>query len=73
MSKTIEDQLRQAARNSGLSMKAMSDRTGIPYAAVHRFVTGSEAGITLKTAAKLATLLGLGLRPVRESGKGKVR
>jgi len=35
------------------------------YAGMHRFVTDNEAGITLKTAAKLATLLGLEMRSVK--------
>lgn len=70
MSTSIESQLREAARASGLSIKAMSDRARIPYAAMHRFVTNDEGGITLKTAAKLARLLGLELRRVQKS-KGR--
>ncbi|MEE9296466.1 MAG: helix-turn-helix transcriptional regulator [Phycisphaerae bacterium] len=61
----IDEQLREAARNSGLSIKAMSDRAGIPYAAVHGFVRSDGRTMTLRTAAKLAVLLGLELRPVR--------
>jgi len=65
MSKSIEDQLRQAARKSGLSIKAMSVRAEIPYAGIHRFVTDDETSITLRTAARLATLLGMELRRVK--------
>jgi len=66
----LEKQLRDAARASGLSMLAMSVQAGIPYAAVHNFVA-SERGLTLMTASKLATLLGLEFGPVRKKiGKG---
>ena len=63
----IERQLKNAARKSGLSMKALSDRSGVFYSAVHGFMT-SDRGITLRTAAKLARVLGLELRskPKRE-------
>ncbi len=64
----IDKQLREAARASGLSMKAISERAGIPYAAVHGFVA-RDRGLTLATAAKLAALLGLELRPVRPNRK----
>ena len=71
MSTSIENQLRQAARKSGLSIKAMSDRASIPYAAMHRFITNDAGGITLKTAAKLAALLGLELRRKQRPAKGR--
>jgi plasmid maintenance system antidote protein VapI len=67
----LERQLRDAARKSGLSMLAMSQRADIPYAAVHSFIA-RERGMTLATASKLATLLGLELRPSgrkRKAGK----
>jgi len=64
---TIEDQLRDVVRSSGLSIKAVSDRTGIPYAAVHGFVTDDERTIMLRTAGKLATLFGLELRPMKQA------
>lgn len=67
--KTIEDQLRQTARKSGLSMKAMSDRTGIPYAGLYNFVTHDGKTITLRTASKLAVLFNLELRSVGRSKK----
>ena len=67
----IEQSLRAAARRSGLSMKAMADRGGIPYAAVHNFVTDDERTVTLTTAAKLAAVLGLELRPVKDKGTPK--
>ena len=64
----LEKQLRDAARKSGLSMLAMSQRANIPYAGVHSFVA-RERGLTLATASRLATLLGLEFRPVRKKTK----
>ncbi len=66
----IEQQLHDAARQTGLTILALSKRWGVPYAVAHRFTTGT-GGITLKTAAKLATVLGLELRPVRRTAKGR--
>lgn len=65
----IETQLREAARKSGLSMKRMSDEADIPYAAVHNFVA-SGRGLTMRTASKLARLLGFELRPVKRRKRG---
>ncbi len=70
MSTSIENQLRKTARESGRSIKNMADGAKIPYAALHRFITNDEGGITLRTAAKLAALLGLELRRARKS-KGR--
>ncbi len=67
----IEKQLREAARKSGLSMKRISDETGIPYAAVHGFVA-RDRSVLLSTASKLAKLLGLELKPIgrrRKAGR----
>ena len=64
----IADQIRTTFRESGLSMKALSDRSGVFYSAVHGFLTGDQ-DITLKTAAKLTKTLGLELRPVRRRKK----
>ena len=66
---TIDQQLRAAVRRCGLSIRQISLRADIPYAAVHRFVV-NDRGVTLKTAAKLATLLGLELCPIRRRSKG---
>ena len=61
---TIEEQLRKAARDSGLSIKALATRSGVRYASAHAFVRG-YGSLTLPLASKLATLLGLELRPFR--------
>lgn len=64
----IEQQLRRAALDSGLSMLQLSKRSGIPYSAIHGFMKSGQ-GITLRTASKLAALLNLTLQPVRNRGR----
>ena len=66
---TVEQTLRRAARESGLSMRRLTIRAGLRYQTVHGFCTHSQ-GITLASASKLCEVLGLELRPVRR-GKRK--
>ncbi len=61
--------IRKAFRKSRLSIKALSDRSGVHYAAVHAFVNGTRDPM-LSTVDKLCRVLGLELRPVRR-GKRK--
>ena len=68
MAKDIERQLKDATHRSELNMLALSKRSGVPYSAVHGFVTGDRA-ITLRSAAKLARVLGLELRHRQKAGK----
>ena len=57
--------IRQAFKKSGLSILALSKRSGVPYAAVHGLVNGnSDARLT--TASKVCAVLGLELRPKRK-------
>jgi plasmid maintenance system antidote protein VapI len=59
----IERQLRDAAKRSGSSIKQLAGKSDIPYSALHRFLV-NDRGITLRSAAKLARVLGLELRPI---------
>ena len=54
--------LRAAFRDSGMSMKALADAAGTPYANVHAFIVGG-GDIRLATAGKLCKVLGLTLKP----------
>jgi predicted transcriptional regulator len=56
--------LRAAFRKSGLSIKQLSERSGVPYASVHGIVTGNRDPI-LSTVSRLGKVLGLKLQPVR--------
>jgi|GEM_PF-5826946 len=56
-------------KKTGLSLKAISDRSGLAYCSVHGFVRG-YSDLKLESAAKLAKMLGLELRPVGKQ-KGK--
>lgn len=53
--------LRKAYRDSGLSLKALSEQSDVPYAAVHGFFTGGQRDIYLSTIERLAGVLNLEL------------
>ena len=67
----LDEQLRRAIRRSGMTRKQIADRANVPYSIVHGFVSG-ERGMTLRVASRVAELLGLQLREVRQ-GKSKAR
>lgn len=62
----LGQQLRQAFEATGISRFELARRAGISYAIIHRFAAG-DRDIRLETASKIATVLGMELRPV--SGK----
>ena len=55
--------LRQAFRESGMSLKRLSDLSGTRYASVHAFFT-AERDPQLSTIEQWCQVLGLELRPV---------
>lgn len=59
----LEEQLRTAIQESGLTPTALARVTGVDQAVLSRFVNG-DRGVTLNTAARVAAHLGLALRPV---------
>ena len=65
----LEKQLRNEARRSGLSVLALAKLAGLGYATTHGFLSGSRT-ISIKSAARLASALGLELRRTRR-GKRK--
>lgn len=56
--------LRTAIENAGLSQMELSRRSGVPVASVNRFLHAKQ-DLTFYSAARLAAVLGLELRPVR--------
>ena len=68
-SNEMAELLRATFRKSGLSIKQLSDRSGVLYASAHAIINGYRDP-ALSTVAKLCKVLGLELRPVRR-GKGK--
>ena len=64
----LGEQLRAEFTESGLSRFAWAKRAGVSYAIVFHLVAGDRT-VTLDTASKLAAVLGLELRPVRDGGK----
>ncbi len=67
----MADILRRAFRESGMSLKRLSDESGTRYASVHAFFI-AERDPQLTTIEAWSRVLGLELRPVRR-GKRKGR
>ena len=66
----LQDQLRQAIENSGLTLYRIAKDSGIAYQVLHRFARG-ERDLTLETATRLADYFGMRLtRPRRPKTGG---
>ncbi len=66
----LQDQLRQAVEDSGLTLYRIAKDSGIAYQVLHRFARG-ERDLTLATASRLAGYFGMRLtRPRRPKKKG---
>ncbi len=59
----------EAFRDSGLSIKQLSDQSGVVYAVCHAVVNGNRDP-QLSTVERLGKVLGLELKRVRRKGKG---
>ena len=67
----IQEQLRQAIVDAGISRYRLSKLTGVTQAVISTFVNRKRSA-TMDTAAKLATALGLELTPIKKpAGKGR--
>ena len=66
----LQDQLREAIGDSGLTLYRIAKDSGIAYPVLFRFARG-ERDLTLETATKLADYFGMRLtRPKRPKTKG---
>ena len=65
----IQAQLRQALLDPPVSRRQIALAAGVSEGVVSNFVNGHRS-ITMDTAARLARVLGLELRPVRPRRKG---
>jgi hypothetical protein len=61
--------LRRAFRESGLSIKALSDASHTRYASCHGFFATGERDPQLSTVQRWCDVLGLELRPVKRARK----
>ena len=59
----MEETLRKAAQESGVSILQLSKRGNIAYMSCHSFIRGTRT-LTLPVAGRLAEVLGLALLPV---------
>ena len=67
---TWADRLRKAIEDSGMSRYAVARDAGLSYSIVHGFVNGTR-GLTLDNAERIARVVGLELRPVRQKKRRK--
>lgn len=65
----LQDQLRQAVLDSGLSLYAVAKGAEIAYPVLYRFVMG-ERDLTLQTASRLADYFGMRLTRPKRRKKG---
>lgn len=67
----IQEQLRQAILHAEVSRYRLAKLSGVSEAVISTFVNRKRSA-TMDTAAKLATVLGLELTPIKKpAGKGK--
>lgn len=62
---SMQDVLRKAFADSGLSIKKLSALTGLPYSVTHRVVNG-VSDPQLSTVEKISRVVGLELRRVKK-------
>jgi len=66
----IQEQLLRAIIHAEISRYRLAQLSGVSQAAISTFVN-RKRGLTMDSAAKLAAVLGLELRPVKRAGKGR--
>jgi len=64
----LANMIRAAFRDTGWSIKRLSDKSGVPYATCHGFATGTR-DVATGVASRLCNVLGLGLAARR----GRIR
>ena len=67
----LQDQLRQAVQDSGLTLYAVAKGAGIAYPVLYRFASG-ERDLTLTTASKLTEYFGMRLTRPKRPKQGRV-
>lgn len=59
-------------KDSGLSLLQLAKRSGLGFQSIHGFARGYR-GLSLTSAARLCSALGLELRPVRAGRRSKTK
>lgn len=65
----LQDDLRRAIQDSGLTLYRIAKGSGIAYQVLHRFARG-ERDLTLETASRLADYFGMRLTRPKRPKKG---
>ncbi len=66
----LEEQMKRAIEAAGFSRYVLAKRSGVSEGVLSNFMTGRRT-ITLETAAKLADVLEIELRPVKQARKDR--
>jgi ribosome-binding protein aMBF1 (putative translation factor) len=73
-SSSLADHIRNAARESGLSVYRLSREARVDQSTLNKFLTGTRNNLTLDVADRLFRVLGLRVvrsrRPAAEKGRG---
>ncbi|MEK6677034.1 MAG: hypothetical protein AABZ47_15450 [Planctomycetota bacterium] len=67
----LGSQLRKAILDSGLTRNRISELSGVRYAGLWRFMADERVDLTLSSASKILTALGLGIefKPISQGKK----
>lgn len=68
---TLQDQLRKAISESGLTAYALAKEAGVPFQVIYRFCDGTRDDLRLSTASKIAEVLGMRFTTPRSRRKGR--
>jgi plasmid maintenance system antidote protein VapI len=66
----LQDELRRAVQDSGLTLYRIAKGSGIAYQVLHRFARG-ERDLTLETASRLVDYFGMRLTRPKQPKKGE--
>ncbi len=71
----VFEQMRDGIKRSGRSLKSIADEAGVGYASVHRLANRDRDTMTIATAVKILTELGLRIQivPMRKQRRAAKR
>jgi transcriptional regulator with XRE-family HTH domain len=68
---TLDEVLRDAVENSGLTLYVLAQLTGVPQPMLWRWIHGYQQGLHVRTAQKLCDYFGLALVPRQKVKVGR--
>jgi transcriptional regulator with XRE-family HTH domain len=70
---SLADYIRDAARDSGMSVYRISRESGVDQSTLNKFLAGTRDNLTLEVADRLFRVLGLRVARSRRPAAGKAR